>query len=127
MISVPPALTKLLLAVPPDSTTNTPPLLTVVLVSAPPLAISSVPPLSDGPLGAARAGHRPFAADHVEGGETQVLRSDRAEVERIGPAPAKLEVVVAGGIDDAADGVAGAEGQRVAAAGELDRRAARAD
>jgi hypothetical protein len=45
MISVPPALTKLVLAVAPDSTARTPPLLTVVLVSSPPLAISSVPPL----------------------------------------------------------------------------------
>ena len=42
MISVPPALTKLLLAVPPIRSL-TPPLLTVVLVSSPPLAISSEP------------------------------------------------------------------------------------
>ena len=43
MISVPPALTKLPLAVPLNSTTSVPPLLTVVLVSSPPLAASSVP------------------------------------------------------------------------------------
>ena len=43
MIAVPPALTKLLLAVAPELTSSTPPLLTVVLVTSPPLATSSVP------------------------------------------------------------------------------------
>ena len=126
MISVPPALTKLLLAVAPNSTTSTPPLLTVVLVSSPPLAISSDAAL-DGPVGGAGAGDRPGAADHVEGGEAEVLRPDRAEIERIGAAPAELEGVLAGRIDGTADAVAGAEREGVAAAGELDRRAAGAD
>src|SRR5262249_32782342 len=81
----------------------------------------------NGPMGAARAGNRPLAAHHVEGGEAEVLHPDRAEIERIGPAAAKLKVVVAGRVDGAADGVAGAESQRIAAPGELDRRAAGAD
>ena len=43
MIAVPPALTRLLLAVAPEPTSSTPPLLTVVLVTSPPLATSSMP------------------------------------------------------------------------------------
>ena len=42
-IAVPPALTRLLLAVAPEPTSSTPPLLTVVLVTSPPLATSSMP------------------------------------------------------------------------------------
>ena len=84
---------------------------------------------SDGPLGAARAGDCPGAADHVESREAPVLRTgaDRAEIERARPGPAELQDVLAGGIDDATDHVSGAQRERVAAAGELDRGAARAD
>jgi hypothetical protein len=52
------------------------------------------------------------------------LRPDRAEIERIGAAPAELEGVLGGRIDGTADAVAGAEREGVAAAGEFDRRAA---
>ena len=44
MISVPPALMKTLLVVPPDSATSVPPLLTVVLVSSMPFETCSTPP-----------------------------------------------------------------------------------
>jgi hypothetical protein len=81
-------------------------------------------------VGGACAADRPGAADHVENGEALILRSgaDGAEIERIPAEPAELERIVARlRIDDAADEITGAESQRVAAAGKLDRRAAGAD
>ena len=109
---------------PPDSTTSAPPLLTVVLVSSPPLATSSVPPLTfqwallapvtvQVPPTTSKVVKPWYCALPIE------LRSNVSE-----PVPPSWKRVVARGIDGAADGVAGAERERVAAAGELDRRAA---
>ena len=77
--------------------------------------------------GAAYAADIPVAADNAEAGEAAILRADRIEVERIGPGPAKPEGIVAGGFDVAADDIAGAKCERVAASAELDCSAAGAD
>jgi hypothetical protein len=54
------------------------------------------------------------------------LRSgaDRGEIESARPDPTELQGVLPGVVDDAVDDVSRPERQRVAAAGELDRRAA---
>ena len=128
-ISVPPALTKLVLAVPPDSTSNMPPPLTVVLVSAAPLATSIAPPLTFqwAVLAPVTVQVPPTTLKVVKPRYCAVapmeLRSNVSE-----PVPPSWKVLLPeSGSTMPLMTIAGAEGERVAAAGEFDRSAAAAD